>query len=450
MNNVLQEHEIKVNRALAWILSSSLVGFFCLVFFIIKLSLLRSSIFLGVALMLISIGLLSKTSYGFFAKYLNAGVLAILFAVLMLVLGESNVVIPVAIILSLIAVSMYYSDKLILFYSATTLLLHSFNGLLNVDAYLLRYTSVNWVSLTVLFLISSVLAWNLTRTAAQLINFAEQKEAETQAVNAHILGMKDQIETLVENSTNLGLNLRMFTGQSAEAAGTMAATAEEFSATVENLAGTSQRVTSSFTDVEHLSRMGLEQMEVTQGTMADLLAFSRESLHEVRELEQASEEIGKIVDLIAEVADQTNLLALNAAIEAARAGEEGRGFAVVAEEIRYLAEETQSSTGQIRNLIQALLQHTNTVQEAFVSSNSKLESGFTVMNNTVSTSENITIQTQSVLSDIQVMAQAIHDLSVGSLDIASSSQQQASSAQSIAALADDLGNLTDELHELMR
>lgn len=76
----------------------------------------------------------------------------------------------------------------------------------------------------------------------------------------------------------------------------------------------------------------------------------------ITSLDNYSNEVGKVLELISGIAGQTNLLALNAAIEAARAGESGRGFAVVADEVRALANRTHQATAEVQQTIAQLQQ----------------------------------------------------------------------------------------------
>ena len=105
---------------------------------------------------------------------------------------------------------------------------------------------------------------------------------------------------------------------------------------------------------------GIEQLIQNVGDASQRQAAS---VQMISELEKQAEQIGDIVKTVARIADQTNLLALNAAIEAARARQHGKGFAVVADEVRTLAETSERSASQIRELVEEIRTAVNDISQ---------------------------------------------------------------------------------------
>lgn len=150
--------------------------------------------------------------------------------------------------------------------------------------------------------------------------------------------------------------------------------AEELAATlnsVQVLTDAIQRVAESAREAEEVARgaaaTAIKGGEAVDRTVAGILEIREtvaETTRKVKRLAEASQEISKIVALIATIASRTNLLALNASIEAARAGEAGRGFAIVADEVRQLADRSAKSLKEIEQIVMQIQSETGAVMTA--------------------------------------------------------------------------------------
>ena len=152
----------------------------------------------------------------------------------------------------------------------------------------------------------------------------------------------------------------------------------------------------------------------------------------IRNLENISSEITKIVDVIHGVAEQTNLLALNAAIEAARAGENGRGFAVVADEVRTLAERTSSSSNEIKAMVEKIREASRASVMAMENGVKGVESGVALSREAGKSIKEILEAQSRVTNSVDEINHALKEQTAATHDMTSRVEIVSQGAESLA------------------
>lgn len=309
----------------------------------------------------------------------------------------------------LLAILLYYRDWLPIVAAAGVIAVHHFTFYYlqtgGSSVWVLRTTDSGWwvIFLHALYVVveSGILIWlsiNLKKEAIQsieimgltdriiqpdhidltlrssgqtsLLSRFDQYTGEVEQLAQRVSSTADQLAGDGQQLASVTDELKNLSQAQQQETDMIATAVEEMSAAILEVSRNAEEAANSANTIDNNAR---EATSVSQKTRQSVEMLAKEvdaATDTIKKLNEQSNSIGSVLDVIRGVAEQTNLLALNAAIEAARAGEQGRGFAVVADEVRTLAQRTQESTQEIDQMIASLQVESESAVAAVESSRS--------------------------------------------------------------------------------
>lgn len=227
---------------------------------------------------------------------------------------------------------------------------------------------------------------------------------------------------------------------------------KQFVLSVQQSQADGEAVLQSSKQVLVLTNEGSKLMNESVEQMNTIDQMVSHSVEKVISLDEKSEQISELIDVVKNIADQTNLLALNASIEAARAGEHGRGFAIVAEEVRKLAEEVAESVTEITNIVSSIQSETDQVVNTLNSGYNQVKRGTNQIKKTGESFQTIEYFIQSMVESIGNVARRLKVISDDSqqmngliAEIATVSEETAIGVEQSSASIQETSSAMDEI-----
>ena len=219
-------------------------------------------------------------------------------------------------------------------------------------------------------LVGSAMGWfivrSITRPLGEAVSFAEAiaegdltrtistcARDETGLLLHALMEMKTRLLAIVQEVQTGSENISTAAAQIVAGNQDLAARTEEQASSVEQTAASMEQITATVKNTAAHTGEATTLSADAATVVKNNGEMMKQVTHKMRLINETSNRMSDIINLIDSIAFQTNILALNAAVEAARAGEHGRGFAVVAGEVRQLAQKSASSASEIRQLIES-------------------------------------------------------------------------------------------------
>ncbi len=290
-----------------------------------------------------------------------------------------------------------------------------------------------------------------TRTEAQhaaITRVAEQADA----IARQVATAADELATQVQDANGGADRQRARASETATAMEQMNASMLEVAHNASQAAANAEGARAKADEGEHLVADVVQAITGVRDLAVDLRS-------NMEGLGRQAEDIGRVMQVIEDIADQTNLLALNAAIEAARAGDAGRGFAVVADEVRKLAEKTMGATREVGQAIASIqsgardnVQATAAAVDAVMRSTELTEKSggalkeiVTMVDQTADQVRSIATASEEQSAASEQISRSTEEVNMIAQDTAQIMSRSASAVNELAGLAGDLRRLTAEM-----
>jgi methyl-accepting chemotaxis protein len=304
-------------------------------------------------------------------------------------------------------------------------------------------------------------------TTTLKIDSTDELGAMAVALNRTIEVLRGTVGTIMQSAEQLASaseEISAGAGQTAESARTqsdqtmqVATAMQEMSSTVLQISENSQKASNASRNAAEAARNGGKAVEETLATMRGIAESTTKVASTITQLGKGSEQIGKIISVIDDIADQTNLLALNAAIEAARAGEQGRGFAVVADEVRKLAERTTKATKEISGMIQSIQLETQNAIQAMAQESKEVQVGVektsasgAALREIIKMSEDVGDMIATIATAATEQSATTEQINSSISQISGSTQESSASAAQTSKACTDLSSLAFDLQHLVK
>lgn len=266
---------------------------------------------------------------------------------------------------------------------------------------------------------------------------------DSQLVSETANALAEQAKKSSQASENIVLTVKQIAAGAetqVESISETSASMTQMSSGIQQISASTQEVTSSANLAREMAENGKQTIDQSIGKMETVTTNVLQASEMIKHLNQSSQAIGTVINVISGIAAQTNLLSLNAGIEAARASEHGRGFAVVANEIRKLAEESHQAAEQIAVMIKQIQNETTKVSAFMIAETQNVKEG-------LEAAEEARDAFQQIHSAIETVSRQMSEVSAATVQMSAGTEEVLQSVGTFVQVAEAASDMTHKAQQ---